>query len=60
MRWPRCNMLFFIKDEDEPGMRTWRMCTRAWGHWLQRMPDGKHMGPVMASLPREFGKPRKI
>jgi len=56
MKWPRCNFIFF--REDEPDTRTWCICNRAWGHWIQRMPKGAHMGPALIRLPRGEPRPR--
>lgn len=54
MRWPRCGFKFATWDT--PDIKTHRVCTRAWGHWLQKMPKGRHMGPVI-----QFKRmPRKV
>jgi hypothetical protein len=45
--WPRCNFRFFTQDSPGPSGRRWRVCRRAWGHWIN---GSAHMGPVADAL----------
>lgn len=45
VKWPRCGFRFITWDT--PDTKTNRICVRAWGHWMQPMPKGRHMGPVI-------------
>ena len=47
MKWPRCNFKFFTYDT--PDTKTWRLCQRAWGHWMIVTDKSTyiHMGPIV-------------